>query len=84
MIRTVYFHFSGSYASCGFQVRVQRKQMQFVVQVYLPSFMFVIVSWVSFLVKPEVVPGRWEPRSRENYFTRYLDNISAMALTNKL
>jgi len=32
--------------------------MQFVVQVYLPSFMFVIVSWVSFLVKPEVVPGR--------------------------
>jgi len=49
---------SGSYASCGFQVRIQRKQMQFVVQVYLPSFMFVIVSWVSFLVKPEVVPGR--------------------------
>merc|ERR1711971_340073 len=35
-----------------------RKQMQFVVQVYLPSAMFVIVSWVSFLVKPEVVPGR--------------------------
>ena len=27
-------------------------------QVYLPSFMFVIVSWVSFLIKPEVVPGR--------------------------
>merc|ERR1719150_3074485 len=49
---------SGSYAACGFQARIQRKQMQFVVQVYLPSFMFVIVSWVSFLVKPEVVPGR--------------------------
>ena len=30
----------------------------FTVQVYLPSFMFVIVSWVSFLIKPEVVPGR--------------------------
>ena len=29
-----------------------------VFQVYLPSAMFVIVSWVSFLVKPEVVPGR--------------------------
>ena len=27
-------------------------------QVYLPSCMFVIVSWVSFMVKPEVVPGR--------------------------
>merc|ERR1740136_79540 len=32
--------------------------MQFLIQVYLPSFMFVIVSWVSFLIKPEVVPGR--------------------------
>ena len=29
-------------------------------QVYLPSAMFVIVSWVSFLVKPEVVPGRYK------------------------
>ena len=27
-------------------------------QVYLPSFMFVIVSWVSFLINPHVVPGR--------------------------
>merc|ERR1712088_893469 len=49
---------SGVYSACGFQVTLQRKQMQFVVQVYLPSAMFVIVSWVSFLVKPEVVPGR--------------------------
>jgi len=49
---------SGVYSACGFQVKLQRKQMQYVVQVYLPSAMFVIVSWVSFLVKPEVVPGR--------------------------
>merc|ERR1719312_2493380 len=49
---------SGVYSAAGFQVKLQRKQMQFVVQVYLPSAMFVIVSWVSFLVKPEVVPGR--------------------------
>ena len=26
-------HISGSYAACGFQTRIQRKQMQFVVQV---------------------------------------------------
>jgi len=49
---------SGTYAACGIQVRFQRKQMQFIVQVYLPSFMFVIVSWVSFLINPHVVPGR--------------------------
>jgi len=49
---------SGHYAACGFQIRLERKQMQYIVQVYLPSVMFVIVSWVSFLIKPEVVPGR--------------------------
>ena len=32
------------------------KSFQF--KVYLPSGMFVVVSWVSFLIKPEVVPGR--------------------------
>ena len=32
--------------------------LHFSLQVYLPSAMFVVVSWVSFLVKPEVVPGR--------------------------
>lgn len=32
--------------------------MQYLIQVYLPSCMFVVVSWVSFLIKPEVVPGR--------------------------
>ena len=49
---------SGHYAACGFQVSMQRKQMQYQIQVYLPSFMFVVTSWVSFLIKPEVVPGR--------------------------
>ncbi len=39
-------------------MQLVRKQMQYLIQVYLPSFMFVVVSWVSFLIKPEVVPGR--------------------------
>ena len=49
---------SGTYAACGFEMHLERKQTQFLIQVYLPTFMFVIVSWVSFLIKPEVVPGR--------------------------
>ncbi|XP_040570603.1 gamma-aminobutyric acid receptor subunit pi isoform X4 [Lepeophtheirus salmonis] len=49
---------SGTYAACGFQIQLVRKQMQYLVQVYLPSCMFVVTSWVSFLIKPEVVPGR--------------------------
>jgi len=49
---------SGRYAACGFQIQLVRKQMQYIFQVYLPSCMFVAVSWVSFLIKPEIVPGR--------------------------
>ena len=49
---------SGNYAACGFQVQLDRMRMQNIIQVYLPSTMFVMVSWVSFLIKPEVVPGR--------------------------
>ena len=49
---------SGEYAACGFTVSLQRMRMQTIIQVYLPSTMFVMVSWVSFLIKPEVVPGR--------------------------
>ena len=49
---------SGDYAACGFTVELNRMRMQNIVQVYLPSTMFVMVSWVSFLIKPEVVPGR--------------------------
>ena len=37
---------------------ISENEIILAVQVYLPSAMFVIVSWVSFLVKPEVVPGR--------------------------
>ncbi len=51
-------NYTGAYAACGFQIRLVRKTMQYLVQVYLPSCMFVVVSWVSFLIKPEVVPGR--------------------------
>ena len=46
-----------------------KNQKKIVCQVYLPSAMFVIVSWVSFLVKPEVVPGRWEYSKDEETFT---------------
>ena len=49
---------SGLYAACGFAVQLDRMRMQNIIQVYLPSTMFVMVSWVSFLIKPEVVPGR--------------------------
>ena len=44
--------------TCGFNILINRMRTQIVFQVYLTSAMFVIVSWVSFIIRPEVVPGR--------------------------
>ena len=46
------------FAKCGFNIVLKRTRFQIVFQVYLTSALFVIVSWVSFVIKPEVVPGR--------------------------
>ena len=48
----------GNFSACGFSVSLVRKRSQTFCQVYLTSILFVIVSWVSFLIRPEVVPGR--------------------------
>ena len=49
---------SGNYAVCGFSIHMTRKRMQYFVQVYMPSCMFVVASWISFVVNPDIVPGR--------------------------
>ena len=41
-----------------FQVEMKRRRTPVLLQVYLPSGLFVIVSWISFIVPPEVVPGK--------------------------
>lgn len=46
------------YKTCGFNIILSRGRSQIFFQVYLTSAMFVIVSWLSFIIKPEVVPGR--------------------------
>ena len=46
------------YAVCGVHLLLDRTREQIFFQVYLTSTMFVVVSWVSFIIKPEVVPGR--------------------------
>ena len=49
---------SGTYAACGFHVHLERKRHQLIFQIYLPCILFVMVSWISFLIRPSVVPGR--------------------------
>ena len=39
-------------------ISLSRTQKQTFFQVYLPSMIFIAVSWVSFMIKLDIVPGR--------------------------
>ena len=39
-------------------MKLSRNMMKYLYIYYLPSGLFVVVSWVGFLIPPEVVPGR--------------------------
>ena len=42
----------------GFELILKRKLDHYIITWYLPSGMFVMVSWISFLIPPDTVPGR--------------------------
>jgi hypothetical protein len=46
------------FTACGINILLKRTKVQILFQVYLPSILLAIVSWISFVIKPEVVPGR--------------------------
>ena len=46
------------WAVCGFGIKLERAKSQIMFQVYLPSTLLVIVSWLSFNVNPSAIPGR--------------------------
>ena len=47
-----------TWATCGFEIALWRKKSQIFVQVYLTSGLLVVLAWVSFIIPPDVVPGR--------------------------
>src|SRR5665811_2225752 len=49
---------SNNYSALSFGVRLRRKLSYHIIQTYVPSTMFTIVSWLSFLVPPDSTPGR--------------------------
>merc|ERR1719350_295926 len=56
--KTVFTGSSSNYSVYGFEVRISRSLGPYILSVYLPSAMFVMMSWVSFFVPPDVVPAR--------------------------
>ena len=55
---TICFLITGNYSVAGFELTLRRKISHYIITYYLPSGMFVIVSWISFLVPADIVPGR--------------------------
>ena len=51
-------YYEGDYSVAGIEITLKRKMDHYIISWYLPSGIFVIVSWISFLVPPEIVPGR--------------------------
>ena len=45
-------NFPGNYSVYGFEIRLTRSLGPFILSVYLPSAMFVTMSWVSFFIPP--------------------------------
>ena len=42
----------------GFKVKLSRRPAMYIFKYYLPSFGIVMVSWISFLIPPDAIPGR--------------------------
>ena len=43
----------------GFSVTMYRKPTVYIYTYFIPCFLMVVVSWVSFAVRVDAVPGRW-------------------------
>ena len=53
--------FSGDnlkYSIAGFKLKLERYYLQHLLSYYVPSLIFVVVSWTSFLIPPDAIPGR--------------------------
>ena len=49
----------GNYSVCGFKIDIKRRSFKFIFNNYIPGALFVLVSWVSFLIPPDLIPGRY-------------------------
>ena len=50
--------FAGNYSVTGFEMILTRRMSHYMITYYLPSSLFVVVSWTSFLIPSEDIQGR--------------------------
>ena len=56
--RVLIYQELGNFSITGIEISFKRHKFKYIYVYYLPSGLFVVVSWVSFLIPPEVIPGR--------------------------
>ena len=49
---------TGNYSVAGFRVEMERKVSHYIITYYIPSGLFVVVSWASFLIPCDDIQGR--------------------------
>lgn len=49
---------TGNYSVTGFEMTLTRRMSHYMITYYLPSSLFVVVSWTSFLIPSEDIQGR--------------------------
>ena len=47
----------GNFSLAGFEMILHRHVSHYIINYYLPSGLFVVVSWISFLVPADIIPG---------------------------
>ncbi|XP_023319726.1 gamma-aminobutyric acid receptor subunit rho-1 [Eurytemora carolleeae] len=56
--KVIVFGDLGNFSLSGFEMVLTRYVSTYIITYYLPSGLFVIVSWISFLIPMDVIPGR--------------------------
>ncbi|XP_059480942.1 glycine receptor subunit alpha-4-like isoform X2 [Neocloeon triangulifer] len=54
----VIFYGEGNHSTARLMITLSRELQSYLLETYLPSSLFVTISWGSFIVNPELVPGR--------------------------
>ena len=59
LLRLLILLFStGNYSVTGFEMIMKRRMSHYMITYYLPSSLFVVVSWTSFLIPSDDIQGR--------------------------
>ena len=54
----MYYGITGNYTQVGFRINLVRHSSPYVTKYFVPCFAMVLISFISFVIPPEAIPGR--------------------------